>query len=84
MYLWYSGVLRLGFRRTLQYEDLFAQPDALLTGHVQPRFAAQFLRQKEVAAAKGEKVRWERWGAWGCWARTQRVCVAVVACCAAC
>ncbi|PSC67462.1 hypothetical protein C2E20_8853 [Micractinium conductrix] len=55
LYLWYSGVLRLGFRRTLQYEDLFAQPDALLTGHVQPRFAAQFLRQKEVAAAKGEK-----------------------------
>lgn len=51
LYLWYSGLLRLGFRRTLQYEDVWDVPAALKTGHVEPRFAAEFVRQKELAAA---------------------------------
>lgn len=58
LYLWYSSLLRLGFRRTLQYEDVFDVPDALKTGHLEPRFAAEFARQKALAAAlPGDKVR---------------------------
>lgn len=51
LYLWYSSLLRLGFRRTLQYEDVWDVPAALKTGHVEPRFAAEFKRQKALAAA---------------------------------
>lgn len=56
LYLWYSSLLRLGFRRTLQFEDVFATPDALLTANLQPRFAAEFERQKKLAEGMGEKV----------------------------
>lgn len=56
-YYWYGGLLRLGFRRTLQYSDVFAVPPALLTSSVQPRFAAEFKRQKAVAEGLGDKVR---------------------------
>lgn len=55
LYLWYSQTLRLGYRRTLQYSDMFATPDALLTSHLEPRFAAQFKRQKQIAEGMGEK-----------------------------
>lgn len=57
LYLWYSSLLRLGFRRTLQFEDVFATPDALLTASVQPRFTAQFERQKGLLDGMGDKVR---------------------------
>ncbi|KAL4457987.1 hypothetical protein ABPG75_012852 [Micractinium tetrahymenae] len=55
LYLWYSSLLRLGFRRTLQFEDVLATPDALLTANLQPRFAAEFERQKQLAEGMGDK-----------------------------
>jgi hypothetical protein len=57
LYLWYSSLPRLGFRRTLQYEDIFSTPDALLTGQVEPSFAEEFDRQKCKVEAMGDKVR---------------------------
>ncbi|KAL4852933.1 Multidrug resistance-associated protein 1 [Chlorella vulgaris] len=55
LYLWYSSLLSLGFRRTLQYDDVFATPDALLTARVQPNFRTQFDRQKEQLEGMGDK-----------------------------
>lgn len=67
LYLWYSSLLRLGFRRTLQYEDMFDTPAALKTGRLEPRFRAQFEAEREKAAALGEKVRACYWGVAGDW-----------------
>lgn len=43
-----------GNRRTLQFDDLFAIPDALTTGKVYPEFSAQFKRQVAAAEAGGD------------------------------
>eukprot|EP00889_Picochlorum_renovo_P000358 jgi/Picre1/27388/NNA_000355.t1 len=42
LYFWFSGVLRLGYKRTLQYEDMFDTPAALKTKEVYPRFCDTF------------------------------------------
>ncbi len=47
-----------GYRKTLQYEDIFDTPDALKTKKVYPKFHAKFNELVEDAKSnRGEKVR---------------------------
>lgn len=56
-YLWYSPLLTLGYKRTLQYEDVFDTPDVLKTASVYPGFAARLQRLLKEAENGGEKAK---------------------------
>lgn len=55
LYLWFAGLLRTGYRRTLQYDDVFDTPDALKTRNVYPEFCDTFNGLVLDAQQKGGK-----------------------------
>jgi ATP-binding cassette subfamily C (CFTR/MRP) protein 1 len=55
LYFWFSGLLKTGYRRTLQYDDLFDTPDALKTKNVYPDFCDTFNGLVGDAVESGEK-----------------------------
>ena len=65
LYLWFGGLLRLGYKRTLEYPDIFDTPDALKTRNVYPDTADTFnaiiqeAREKADSGDEKEKKRLE-------------------------
>ena len=55
LYFWFSGLLKKGYRNTLQYDDLFDTPDALKTKNVYPDFCDTFNGLVHEASGNGEK-----------------------------
>ena len=55
LYLWFAGLFRLGYRRTLQYDDIFDTPDALKTKNVYPDFCDTFNGLVVDAQEKGDE-----------------------------
>eukprot|EP00887_Chlorella_sp_A99_P001416 scaffold8.g1416.t1 len=51
LFTWYSGLLRLGYRRTIQFDDLFDIPDPLYTAELLPGYDAEWAGQ--LARAEG-------------------------------
>ena len=54
LYLWFGGLLRRGYKRTLEYSDVFDTPDALKTRRVYPDTADTFNAIIEKARRKAE------------------------------
>lgn len=46
-----------GYRRTLQYDDIFDIPDALYTNKVYPTYEARFRHHIAAEEARGPKVK---------------------------